>query len=164
MLEVENQSEADTGDPKNGLDDGYLGMKFDNVRLAIGETDYVTDKFGVKVDYEMAPDTMCQRVPDGGTDRSDVIFGDVKIGNSKLYFSTDLAEGDSGTVQDEDSVEVFLKSKFSGLKLGLGYQNYKKDSNSASVSSIGVSLKGKAGNTTIGVALSSSSSNDKTVT
>jgi len=158
VLDIDFKSEGDN-DAKKNLDEGYVGMKFGGFKIGMGKAKYVTDHFGVKVDYEMAPDTRFQEVASSG---DDVIFGSIGLGgSSKLHFSTDIAEGSDGEVKDESSVDLRLTTKVAGLKLEVAYQDYQADGDAESVDTIGVGIKGKLGKAGYGIAYSSNDEGDQ---
>ena len=156
VLDIDFKSEGDN-DAKRNLDEGYVGMKFGGTRIGLGKLNYVTDAFGVKVDYEMAADTRFDN-----TSGEDVIFANIGLGGgTKLNISTDIAEGSDGDVKDESSIDVMLTTKVAGLGLAVAYQDYKADGESESVDTLGVSLKGKISSVKYGIAYSTNDGGDQ---
>ncbi|MGH1543546.1 MAG: porin [Arenicella sp.] len=157
VLDIDFKSEADSSDPKKNIDEAYVGLKFGGTKIGMGRANYAVDPFGVKVDYEMAPDTRFDN-----TSGDDVFFAHFALGgNTKLNVSTDIAEGSDGEVKDESSVDLMLTTKVAGLSLAVAYQDYKADGDAESVDTVGVALKGKAGGLGYGIAYSTNDGGDQ---
>lgn len=156
-IETDFKREGDGG-ANSTLDQAWVGLDFGDFEIGLGKTDYATDNFSVEADYEMGPGDGFDQFQDAG---DDLIFGNYKKGPFKLYFSTDIAEGDDGTVKDESSVDLVAQYKFSGLDFALAYQDYKADSNSESIDTIGARVKGKAGQFGYGLAYTTNDTRDQ---
>ncbi len=147
VVDLGNKGNADGGGPADTLEEGYVGMKFNALKLGIGETSYASDSFGIDVEYEMAASKLLAKSSGG-----DLIFGSYKFDGASLKFSFDLDE------TDESSTDLYLTTKAAGLGLGIMYQSY-DDGAGGDSTSFGVSVKGKAGGLGYGVALSQQDDN-----
>jgi hypothetical protein len=156
-VETDFKSEGE-GSAKKTLDQAWVGIDFGALSLGLGRTDYATDNFSVEADYEMGPGDGFDQFSDAG---GDLIFGNYKTENFKLYFSTDIAEGDDGEVKDESSVDLVAQFKVANLNLAIGYQDYKEDGSSESVDTIGARVKTKVGGLGFGLAFTTNDTRDQ---
>lgn len=103
------------------LEEAYVGLKFDNVAVAIGRQNLAGDEFGVEAALEThtAQDRF-EQVADKG---DDVIRVDAKFDNLTVITSA-LVSADSTANGDGEAFDLFVATKLVGVELAGAYQTY----------------------------------------
>lgn len=144
------------GDGNGKTEEIYVGLDFGGVKVWMGETDYVTDDFGVEKNIDVV-DVEGDAFPEDASD--DLIGVEFDAGPATIALSHDL-DADDG--EDEiTSTDLMVSSKVGPVELGFAYQALTETDFSGATEvetdtdTIGVSASGKFGPVGLGLAYSS---------
>ncbi|KPQ29850.1 MAG: Outer membrane protein (porin) [Marinobacter excellens HL-55] len=121
-------------DGENGLEEAYLGLKYQNVSFSFGNQNFAGDEFGIEEAYEV--ETIDEDRFDGiATSGNDSIRVDVELENVYIAASHEMdAADDEGEFYD-----LFVATKLADLELAAAYQQSRAADAAESADTWGVS-------------------------
>lgn len=144
-LDLEIAKDSDVG-----REEAYIGLKKNDMSFWVGDSDYVTDDFGVEKNIDVAD-------VDG-----DVFALDSSEDLLAFNYSTDLysigLSHDLEVDEDESSTDIMLFTEFKGFEIGFAFQsatNVEFDAGVSDADTFGLSVEYSIGMYGIGVAFSS---------
>ncbi|MGH1540492.1 MAG: porin [Arenicella sp.] len=148
---------------KEKSEETYVGLKLGNTKIWMGDTDYVTDAFGIEKNIDVVDIDGDSFAQDGG---DDLIGLEFKAGSATIAFSHDIQVGDEdlkddddnviGTASEESSLDIFVSVPLGPVDLGLAYQDHEAEG--IATDTFGVSGEVKVAGINLGLAFSSSDS------
>lgn len=135
------------------LEEAYVGLQFDSVKVKVGKTNLAGDEFGVEGAYETTlEEDMFDAVASSG---DDVIRVEGDFDAVSVIFSHDLeAEGNSS--ENGEATDLFVSANFDAVSVAAAYQTFQDAGSDHDVDTWGVSAEFDAGFATIGADYSSS--------
>lgn len=130
------------------LEEAYIGLQFNNVKVAIGKMDLAGDEFGIEKAYEQGLDG--DQFDAVTTSGDDVIRLDADLENYRLAISHEL-ESDGNDSADGEATDVFLGAGFGALSLAAAWQNYQANGSTYDDETWGLSAEYDADFVTVGV-------------
>lgn len=141
---------------KESTEETYVGLDFGAVKFWVGETDYVTDDFGVEENIDVV-DVDGDAFPEDASE--DLIGVEFSAGPATIALSHDLSVG---TVEDEDddtiiydeasSTDLMVSVPAGPIELGFAYQAYSEED--SDTDTFGLSATGEFGPIGFGIAYS----------
>ena len=135
------------------LEEAYVGLQYNNVKVKVGKQDLAGDEFGIEGAYETTlEEDMFDAVASSG---DDVIRVEADFDMVNVVFSHDL-EAEGNDSQNGEATDLFVSANFDAVTVAAAYQTYQDTPASADIDTWGVSAEFDAGFATIGADYSSS--------
>jgi len=147
-----NGSADDSSKSDSKLEEAYLGLQYDNLKLKVGKTNTAGDEFGVEAAYETILDEDQFDVVNASGD--DLIRLEASFENATVVFSHEMAsEGNAS--EDGEATDLFVSTKVAQVALAAAYQTHQAAGSTFSDDTWGISAKFDAGFATFGTDYSS---------
>jgi len=147
QLDFSFNSVADDSTKESGhLEEAYLGLAYDNLKLKIGKTNTAGDEFGVEAAYEsILNEDGFELVSDKG---DDLIRLEADFDMANIIFSHEIASEGNGS-ENGETTDLFISTSLNAVSIAAAYQNHQAASSSYSDDTWGVSAKFDAGFATL---------------
>lgn len=135
------------------LEEAYIGLQFDNIKVLAGKTGLAGDEFGVEGAYETTlEEDMFDAVSSSG---DDLIRVEAEFDAVNVVFSHEFkAEGNSS--EDGEATDIFVSTDFNAVTLAAAYQTFRDAGSDNDVNTWGISAEYDAGFVKVGADYSSS--------
>lgn len=135
------------------LEEAYLGLSANGVKVSVGKQNTASDEFGVEGAYETAlEEDMFDAISTSG---DDVIKVEADLDVATVIVSHEL-EADGENSENGESTDIFVGAEFDAVTVAAAYQTYTAANSATDINTWGVSAEFDAGIATIGADFSSS--------
>lgn len=116
------------------LEEAYIGVKYNNFAVSIGQQNFAVDSFGVEEAYESITSAIKDDAFDKvATSGNDVLRADYTGENFTVIASTEISGDGAGSSTDGEGFDIFASTQLGGVTLGAGYQDYSNFTNDYTV-------------------------------
>lgn len=153
QLDYSFNSEADNKNSDSGhLEEAYLGVKYDNIKVKVGKTNTAGDEFGVEKAYETILDEDQFDVVKSSGD--DLIRIEAGFEAATVVFSHEVSS-DGNSSANGEATDLFVSTDFEALSLAAAYQTHQSNGSSFDDDTWGLSAAFDAGFATFAADFSS---------
>lgn len=136
-------------DKQNGddLEEAYVGLQVNNVKVKVGKMDLAGDEFGVEQAYENGISE--DQFDATSTSGDDVIRVEADLGSVTVIASHEL-ESEGNSSANGEATDLFVAADFDAISVAAAYQNYQASASADDQDTWGLSAEFDAGFATFG--------------
>jgi len=108
------------------LEEAYLGFKINKFSILVGKTDSAADEFGIEgaIEHPLDEDAFDYT---GLTDGDDLIRADIDLDPVTIVIAHEIEAESEKSDGNGEFTDIFVGAEFSGVELGLAYQDAEVD-------------------------------------
>ncbi|EAR60770.1 porin [Neptuniibacter caesariensis] len=143
QLDYSFNSEADDTSSDSGhLEEAYLGVQYDNIKVKVGKTNTAGDEFGVEKAYETILEQDQFDVVKSSGD--DLIRIEADFEAASVVFSHEISS-DGNSSANGEATDLFVSTSFDAVSLAAAYQTHQANASSYDDDTWGLSASFDAG-------------------